>query len=259
MAHGGWPSSFTLDALLDDALACAKYANYNHLGVNDTDRQTRVSEIVNRALEEWLEANPQLSRTTTTINVVSGTSGYNIPADLHGLAIAKVTNSDSGSDTFRDLLALDFLTPGDVAALPADWRNGETTADRPSHWALNDGATQIVLYPEPSASNTLVVHYRTEPTAITQANVASPTGTTISVVPTRFMRVVALRVAAEIVEPNNPGEAGALWALYRERLGEAQKRLIRVLAQFQPKQSDWPHRYGGVTITNLFRNFRRRI
>lgn len=249
---------FTLDALIDDTLALAKYGNYDHLGTVAADRQTRLAEIINRGIEEWLEAVPQLSRTTTTVSVVSGTSAYSIPADLHGLAIRKITNYDSGTHATRDLRALDYLSPGEVAALPADWRNGEFTMDYPEHWGLNDTFSQIVLYPEPSSSNTLIVHYRTEPAVVTQAQVAAPTGTTISVVPTRFMRVLALRVAAEMVEPNNPAEAADLWGKYRERLAAAQTRLMRVLAQFKPRQSDAPARIGGVGIGNLFRNFRPR-
>lgn len=248
-AHGGWSFGVSLEDLLDRAIVHAQVGSsspYKHLGDDDTSRQTRVAEIVNEIVEAVTQANPGLGVSTTDdeVSVVSGTREYSIPSSLHGIEIDRIQYKD-GQDSSIDTKILEHFTRSRALnQLPIGWRNGENTAKYPMAWSLNEDRSKIVLYPEPSTSSTLEVYYRPAPTAVTQANVASPSGVTLSEIPVIFARVYALGIAWRIAEYVDTARSEVLRQRYREELMVMQRELVTLPAGMTPRGSgrDYPNR-----------------
>jgi len=178
-AFGGWSFGVGVHDLLNEARMYARDRAHTHLGTTAAERNQLIAEYMNRAVEAFLEACPVLGQTTTTQALTANTATYSVPTDLHGLAIAQVQFNDSGSSQEYDLKAIDYLTPAGVEQLPATWRNGTVTAERPYFWAYNGDRTSYVLYPTPSSSSiTVQLVYRQEPGATTADNITT-TSTTV--------------------------------------------------------------------------------
>lgn len=244
-ALGGWSFGVTLESLLDEARAYAKLGSasigYAHLGTTSTIQQTRVAEFVNRSIEEITEKNPILgiSATAGTISLVSGTTEYAIPTTLHGLAIKKLRFQDASPDVQYDLREIPYWGQSKVSQLPPEYKNGEASADFPEGWSFNETGAKVRFYPKPSNSSVVVeVFFRAEPTEVTQANVASPSAVTLSEIPVRFRDVYALRIAMDLLEPENTERAEWLRIKYSGvprdptrpgRLREMQRTLANLL------------------------------
>lgn len=226
LSYGGYGSGTNLLNLLNEAGIYSQFGgNYAHLGSDSTAQTTRMAEIVNRAIEEFLDANPILGLTTASLAMVAGTQSYSIPATTRALDIRRIYYADSGADASYDLKDLTYLSADQVRNLPLSWINGEQTWTQPLSWGFNATASQIVLYPMPAGTYTLTVEYRAAPTAITVANIGTPTSVTIGEVPSRWQYVLALRVAADIAAPKDLSLAASLMERYAMGMRVVQESL----------------------------------
>lgn len=177
-SFGGWPFGVSLLSLLNEAKNHAFILNYDHLGTTTVYQQTRVAEIVNQAVEEFLEAMPRIGLTTAAQAMSSGVQSYAVPTALHGVAIRRIRHADTGSNPFTDGQELTYLTQAQVEQLPAAYRNGTLSRQFPEYWAFNRTATSFTVYPEPNSSaGSLDIEYRQEPTPFGYLAIASPSTT----------------------------------------------------------------------------------
>jgi hypothetical protein len=225
-ALGGWQFGVNLEDLLNEAMQVhADIDQYRKAGDDDTNRQERVAAIVNHAIEEFIEQNEAIGWTTITQAVTSASNTYTVPTTLHGLFVPLLYWADSGSEPEYDLRQLTYLSRADVEQLPPSDYNGDTTAEYPDRWSFNDSGASFVLYPYPSASKTLTIKYRQRPTEVSTANIASPSGVTVSELPKRAQRCVAMRIAADLIKLSDPARAQSLMGEWQTEL-ETCKRLF---------------------------------
>jgi hypothetical protein len=88
----------------------------------------------------------------------------------------------------------------------------------------------VKLWPAPDAVYGMTMIYRVEPTAITGLMMTDPGSVTISALPTAFVGVVALNLAARLAM-RQPERAAALRAEYDAEMAKAQDRIAEVLAR----------------------------
>ena len=258
-AFGGWASGVNLQNLLNEAKLQARLANYNHLGADAAARNLRVADIVNRAIEEFLERNPGVGLGTANIDLVNLDNSYVIPTDLHGVTIQKVYFQDTGTDGINDLRELDYLSPAGVEGLPRNWVNGDLKDPWPQYWGYNNDASEILFYPTPDGTKDVTLVYRKEPTAITEANVASPGAVTVGEIPTRFQGVVALKIAAEFAKPIKPALGFELEARYSNpdpanpgEMEKTQKLIARVLGEWKAGQAHHSRHSQAINYDAIF-------
>lgn len=236
-SRAGWQFGITLSNVLNEAKSYARLSDYNHLGASDTERQTRVAEYVNQAILEFLEENPSLGESSATINLVDGTSAYSIAsnvATLNQQDILRIEFSDTTAGGSYLYKPLGYLERAGVMQLPPQWRNGTTKRAYPAYWAFSGDGTNIEFYPTPGDSNRDVrVIFRQRPTAITQANVASPTGVTISEVPIPAQRAISMRVATLIANPITTQNIDKLNEEFERERVRMQRRISTAFAQVQ--------------------------
>ncbi len=238
---GGWAFNINLEDLLNEVKHVhANTQNWKHLGTTTAQQDERMADIVNRAIEEFMEAHPALNKTTENITMTASTRTTAIPTTLHGAAIEKLTYSDTDASPINDLDELQFVQPSAVARMPLGLRNGYTTDLYPSMWSYDKDMTNIMWYPLPSTTRTIVCHFRAEHTAITEANVTTPAAVTIGVLPTRFQNVLALGIALKMMKRTDAALAAVLRQEYEQELRRSQRRIARHQAQWKNERHPFP-------------------
>ncbi|MEN6536705.1 MAG: hypothetical protein ABFD89_23820 [Bryobacteraceae bacterium] len=230
---GGWAFGIDLGGVLKRAATRINMpaGDFQHLSADSDDANERVAEMVNGAVAEFLEANPALGVKTADLEIVAGTMGYAIPADLQGLSVLAIETAEGRR--------VQYLNADELAHLPEWWRQGEFTAENPECWAFDETGAMINLYPMPSADQTARITYRQQAVAITAENVAgvfaSPeVAVTIGEIPVRFSDVLALQVAWQLVANTDPDKADRLLMEAVGRLEKAQGTIADVSAQWGP-------------------------
>lgn len=104
------------------------------------------------------------------------------------------------------------------------------TAARVSHYALN-GADMLMLYPTPSAADTLEIFYVPRPTALssTSSTAHDPSSETYGGIPSEYHKAIELYALAQAAEftDHQPSQFGARYqAMYEAKLLEI-KRAMR--------------------------------
>lgn len=242
---GNMTFGLNLEALLNEAKAYARIAGYAALGTSTTAQNTLAAGYVNQAMDWFLAAAPRLGLKTANQAVVSGTMGYAVPADMQDAEIKRIYYSDTGSDETWDLYELEYLNSLELSRLEASARNGTETAEHPWAWGYNKDRTQVEFYPMPSASQTVVIEYRQKPTQITYSNVASPSSVTISEIPARFGRVMAVKVASLLCMMDKPALSEGLAAMASGMLAE----VIEAFRDRRPMRRD----KGWMDSRNVFK------
>ena len=139
-AFGGFPFGVDLDDLITEACQVhARTGNYAHLGSSTTIQNKRMAEIVNRAIMDFLRALPGLGLTyQTEITTVANQASYDIPTDLHGMAVNDIFYQNTGTDPSNDSRFLRYVSLAQVANMPAIFRNGTVTAQYPNYWTIGN-------------------------------------------------------------------------------------------------------------------------
>lgn len=239
--YAGWQFGPSLADVLNEARAIARLADYNHLGTTDAERTARVAEYVNQAVEEFLEENPALGIKAATLTFVSGTNSYSLAtaaSDLHERDILRIEFNAESDGASRELQVIPFVDRAGMVQLPTEWRNGSMTRPYPQYWSFDDDGSNIVFYPTPSDSTrTVSIIYRQRYTAMTAANVATPSTTALGEIPTPFKRLIALRLATMLANPISSQNLGLLGEEYERERARSQRRIAITFASSQPGQS----------------------
>ena len=170
---GGMSSGVRLYDLLNEAGTYSRTHDFTHLGSSTTIQNSRVAEMVNRAIDDFLDANPVLGLVTANISMVDGTQTYAIPTALRRIEIKRIYYSDSGEDPSNDLRELTYLGRAQIEQLSPDYRNGEKTALHPDYWGFDRTGANIIFYPMPDEDHTMICEYRQESASISGVNVTT--------------------------------------------------------------------------------------
>lgn len=170
LSFGGWAFGILAVDWFNQAKTAARLFNYDHLGANDAERQARIAEMMNRVIDEMIEANPDLARTTATYALPNaddfGENVLAIPTDMRGQDIITVDFVDE-TQGYRRLEHCFFIDNYGWQQLPVTWRNGTVTVRNPTYWTWDETAENLVFAPYPNDTTSEVqVTYRQKASVI---------------------------------------------------------------------------------------------
>ena len=129
---------------------------YSRLGLDSTSSgndETETTAYLNEAIVDIL-LQTDCYVTSTTIALSAGTSDYTLSASIIKIKEASVT---SGNNTYR----VEQVSPSDIL----DMRRGNTSSSPSTFYAI-DGANLLMVFPTPSASDTMTVYQVPRPTSM---------------------------------------------------------------------------------------------
>lgn len=185
LAFGGWTFGVWTADWVNEATVLARIFNYDHLGQNTATRNQRLIDMMNRTIEDMLEANPDFAKTTATYSMPNGaTFGANtipIPEDMRGQDGVSIDYIDT-SQGYLKLQHCFFLDDYGWQQLPLDWLNGTTKVRNPSYWGWDLTSQNIKFAPYPNDTTCQVQFtYRVKSTVIADPWQGTATDGTVSV------------------------------------------------------------------------------
>lgn len=254
--YGTWTFGVDLAEVIEQATYLSpRLSDFTHLGSTATLQNARMANIVNRAIEEFLEAIPFVGQSSSTLTTVYGQQPYAIPASVHGLSIVRIAYSSAVINGAWALQELTYVPQPTVANFAAWLQNGTQGAQYPSQWSYDKTAANILLWPWPWLADLILdVFYQQKPTAITTANVTNRVGTPITIgeIPIRWQNVLALRIASEVVASLDQQTAADLESQYQAGIAEVQEAMTKVLAADRGTAQGYGMGGGPVNYNSLY-------
>ena len=153
----------------------------------------------------------------TKCNVDKSTSTLtaNQPDYTLDAAILQITEMNLTAVSDSTVRGLEPVSPAEILSM----RRGASSSSSPSYYAL-EGNDLLLLYPTPSAADTLTIYYVPRPTALSAAG-NDPSSNTYGGVPAEYHKAIeywALYQAAEYTDHRGSGYGEAFFARYQREL-----------------------------------------
>lgn len=172
--------------------------------------QTLIDDWVNEGYEDVL-LRTRCKVSSATMDLTAGTADYTLPTDILAAIDMDIATS---TDTFP-------LVRTDAEDILRR-RRASTSTDSPSRFYAVEGSNLLLVYPTPSAADTITIYYVPRPTAL------SATSDEPSDIPSEFHKAIefyALAEGADYDDDASSAQGERYRILYEQKLFELRKSM----------------------------------